>query len=484
MKIYLRLIVLLLVITTHVVVGSSSSSPPQEQGPQEQGPPVQVTYEANWKSINSRPLPSWYDQSKFGIFVHWGIYSVPAFAVPGVTLGEWYWLNLKTESDGGETQAFHNKSYGPNFSYKEFAPLFKAHHYNPDRWAELFAKSGAKYVVLTTKHHDGFCNWQSKYSDGWNSVDQGPHLDIVGTLSKSVRNAGLHMGLYHSLYQWFAQIYADDWASGRTPTRDHYISTVLHPMMKEMVNTYEPDVVWVDGDWEETSTYWRATEFLQWLYTNTTVKDRVVTNDRWGSDCRGKNGGYWTPYDGYHPGKLLSHKWENCYTIGSSWGYNLNEDVRNFKSTNSLIRTLVSTVSCGGNLLLNVGPNAEGVIPMLMQERLVGIGQWLNVNGEAIYNTTWWRAQNDTEDKNLWYTTNAATGAVYAMSFVWPDSYNLVLTQPALTQNTTIALLGYNGALAFKSAATDKGIEIKLPTLGPNSFPPHGVYTFKLLNVT
>ncbi|GAM17331.1 hypothetical protein SAMD00019534_005060 [Acytostelium subglobosum LB1] len=435
-------------------------------------------------SINSRPLPLWYDQSKFGIFIHWGVYSVPAFAVPVAPGAEWYWYNLETpSSDNGATQAYHNASFGPDFTYQQFAPMFRANLFDADQWAELFVQSGAKYVVLTSKHHDGFCNWPSDQSWGWNSVDVGPGIDIVGMLSKAVKNTGLHMGLYHSLFEWFNPIYLADKNSGNPPTRDVYITDVLQPMLKDIVNSYEPEVIWADGDWDENSTYWQSTEFLAWLYTNSSVKDTVVTNDRWGADCGGVNGGYWTPSDRFNPGKLLTHKWENCYTIGTSWGYNQNEALIWYQNTTSLIQTLVSTVSCGGNLLLDVGPTFDGVIPMIMQERLMGMGEWLNVSGEAIYNSTWWRAQNDTIDETIWYTTNSDSGAVYAISFIWPEDYQLTLVHPVVTSKTTVELLGYNGPeLSFKSLG-QSGMEIKLPMMAPGSFPPHGVYTFKLLNV-
>ncbi|EFA80507.1 hypothetical protein PPL_07343 [Heterostelium album PN500] len=446
------------------------------------------TYQPNWPSVNSRPLPSWYDQSKFGIFIHWGVYSVPAFATSVFPSAEWYWYSLTypKDTDGGATQAYHNKTFGPDFTYQQFAPMFKADLFDPQQWAAIFKASGAKYVVFTSKHHEGFTNWKSEQSWSWNSVDVGPHRDLVGDLTAAVKYAGLHMGLYHSLFEWFNPTYLQDKSTGNPPTQKEYVSEVLFPQLVDIVNKYEPDLIWSDGDWEQTSAYWDSTLFLSWLYTNSSVKNTVVTNDRWGSDCRSKNGGYWTPYDRFNPGKLIGHKWENCYTIGTSWGYNENEPLQEYQSTTALLQAMVSTVSCGGNFLLDVGPTADGVIPIVMQERLIEIGEWLGVNGEAIYDSTFWRAQNDTADELIWYTTNTQTGYVYAISFVWPDSGVLELKAPVASTSATIELIGPNNnsiLVSWNMNSNGQGINIKLPTLTPGQTPPFGIYTFRMMGV-
>eukprot|EP01133_Synstelium_polycarpum_P014165 gene14165-16697_t len=440
------------------------------------------TYEPNWPSVNSRPLPSWYDQAKFGIFVHWGVFSVPGFADPD-SGAEWYWYNWKTpSSDNGLTAAYHNRSYGPDFTYQSFAPMFTADLFNATEWAEIFYGAGAKYVVLTSKHHEGFTMWPSSQSWGWNAVDLGPKLDVVGLLTDAVKSTGIHMGLYHSLFEWFNPLYLADAASGSPPTSDIYVKDVLMPQLQDIVNKYEPSVIWADGDWDQLSEYWQSPQFLSWLYTNSSVKDVVVTNDRWGSECASTNGGYWTPSDRYNPGKLIGHKWENCMTIGNSWGINQNQPFSDYQTTPELVQILVSTVSCGGNLLLNVGPSSQGVIPMLLQERLAGMGEWLNVNGESIYNSTFWRVQNETVAETLWYTTNLESGAVYAITFEWPEDGVLELLSPVASKSTKVELLGYPEPIAF-TPVTRGGMHIKLPTLTLAEYPPHQVYTFKLTNV-
>lgn len=164
-------------------------------------------YQPNWDSLDARPLPSWYDPAKIGIFIHWGVYAVPSFGT------EWFWTNWKNEAATSYVD-FMNQNYPPGFTYQQFAPELKAELFNATAWTELFAASGAKYVVLTSKHHDGYSLWPSRYSFGWNSVDVGPHRDVVGELAKAVRADGrMRFGLYHSLFEWFNPMYLADKAA-------------------------------------------------------------------------------------------------------------------------------------------------------------------------------------------------------------------------------------------------------------------------------
>ncbi|GAM20272.1 hypothetical protein SAMD00019534_034470 [Acytostelium subglobosum LB1] len=436
---------------------------------------VSAQYEPNWASINSRPLPEWYDEIKFGIFVHWGTYAVPAFG--NGTGGEWYWYWLDTLADGGWVSAYHNRSFGPDFTYQSFASMFTAHLFDPEAWADLFARSGAKYVVLTSKHHEGYTNWPSAQSWGYNSVDVGPHMDLVGALTKAVKARGLHMGLYFSLFEWFNPLYQADAASGTPPKTDIYVTDTMLPQLYDIANRYEPDIIWPDGDWVQPSSYFQSTEFLAWLYNNYTNKENVIVNDRWGSETRGVDGGFWTD-EQFTAGKLVPHKWETCMTIGYSWGYNQYEDAGNYQTAAELLQVLVETVSCGGNLLLNVGPTKEGIIPIIMQTRLLEIGDWLAINGEAIYGSKPWRVQNDTA--SIWYTWNAGTSDLYAMSYDWPTDSVLQLQSPVASAATTITLLGYPQTISF-THSKESGITLKLPQLTPSLYPLPP-YTFKLTN--
>ncbi len=354
---------------------------------------AQQTYSANWSSLDARPIPTWFTDAKLGIFIHWGVYSVPAWAPVGKDFAtyskysEWYWNRLITDSSkvGQAFRQFHNTNYGPNFKYQDFAPQFTAALFKPDQWADIFKNAGAQYVVLTSKHHDGFALWPSAEALNWNAVDASPHRDLAGDLTKAVKAKGLHMGFYYSLYEWFNPLYKTN--------VDKYVSQHMIPQLKDLVTRYQPDIIWPDGEWEHPSSTWKSEEFLAWLYNESPVKNSVVVNDRWGKETRGKHGGYYTTeYDIVHnedaTNKKFDHPWEECRGIGGSFGYNRNENLADYETSDALIKMLIQKVSRGGNLLLDIGPAADGTIPVIMQQRLADLGAWLKVNGEAIYATT------------------------------------------------------------------------------------------------
>lgn len=375
-------------------------------------------YTPDWESVDSRPVPKWFDESKFGIFIHWGVFSVPSYG------SEWYWW--RTAGPDGERIAeyvdFQNRVYGEDFKYQDFAPMFKAQMFDPARWAKLFKRSGAKYVVLTSKHHEGFTNWPSNVSWNWNSMDIGPHRDLVGDLAAAVREEGLTYGLYHSLFEWFNPMYLQDKANN-WETRDFVLKKTL-PELKDIVEKYKPEVIWSDGDWEAPDSYWGSPDFLAWLYNESPVKDTVVTNDRWGQGTSRTHGGYYSGSDRQQPGpELLSHKWENCMTVdGGSWGYARETELSDYLSAFDIIQELVSTVAYGGNILLNVGPTADGLILPIFEERLSQVGDFLEVNGEAIYSTvpnSMIQNATVTGGKEAYFT--AGQDSDYYIAVGWPD---------------------------------------------------------------
>lgn len=294
------------------------------------------------------------------------------------------------------------KNYKPGFTYQEFAHEFTAENFKPNEWVQLFERSGAKYIVLTSKHHDGYTLWPSKYSFSWNSVDIGPKRDLVGELATAVRKSNkMRFGLYHSLFEWFNPMYLSDQSSKYNT--DEFVEKKVFPEMIELVNKYKPEYLWSDGDWEANATYWQSTKFIAWLFNDSPVAATVLVNDRWGSETTCKHGSVLTCSDRYHPGQLIQRKWENAMTIDKeSWGYRQEADLKDYLSSAELIGELVSTVSLGGNLLLNVGPTKDGRILPVFEERLLNIGNWLHVNGDAIYGTQPWTVQNDTKAGDVW----------------------------------------------------------------------------------
>ncbi|WP_343673781.1 alpha-L-fucosidase [Chitinophaga sp.] len=351
----------------------------------------QKKYTADWASLETRGIPAWFNQSKFGIFIHWGVYAVPSYAPVGPGgYSEWYWYQLDGRTDGPHdaTRAFHDKNYGKDVPYQDLEKQFTASLFNPDQWAEIFRRSGAKYVVLTSKHHEGYALWDNQQASEswgrtWNAKDGTPKRDLLGDLTNSVRKAGLKMGYYYSLYEWFNPIWKKD--------KQQYINQVMIPQFKDLVTKYKPSVIFSDGEWELSDTAWHSTSLLAWLFNESPVKDEVVIDDRWGSNTRGKHNGATYLTSEYGSGMQPGVIWEESQGIGQSYGYNRMENVDDYKKSADLTLMLVDIVSRGGNLLLDIGPTADGRIPVIMQQRLIDIGAWLDVNGEAIFDTKTWK---------------------------------------------------------------------------------------------
>jgi len=430
-------------------------------------------YKPEWESLDKRPVPQWFQDAKFGIFIHWGVYSVPSWGPKGDSIGvydkyaEWYWRKM---DQPGKVQKyfkdFHTKTYGPNFRYQDFAPMFKAELFDPGMWAELFRESGAKYVVLTSKHHEGFTLWPSAQSWNWNSVDVGPHRDLCRDLTTAVKKAGLHMGFYYSLYEWYNPIYLNNLPA--------YVNEHMIPQMKDLVTRYLPDILWTDGEWENTSKDWKSEEFLSWLYNESPVKDNIVVNDRWGSETRSKHGGFYTTEYGLIGDKegidnAVPHPWEECRGIGTSFGFNRTEDLSDYSTSGQLVKLLVSTVSAGGNLLLDIGPAADGTIPVIMQQRLLEIGNWLKTNGEAIYSTqAFIKSKNDLginpeTNKTIFFTRK--NKEVYIICLKWPGD-NIILKGISPDKIVQAILLGTDRPASVKR--TGGNVFIAAPSLTPD----------------
>lgn len=329
------------------------------------------------KKIQSHPFPKWFTDAKLGVFIHWGVYSVPSYAGRD-RYAEWYLLGSIKGSKFNSN--FEKKYYGENWDYRNYAPYLKAELFNPDEWAQLFQDAGAKYVVLVSKHHDGFCMWKSKYAPGWNSVEVGPKRDVVGELTEAVRKKNMHMGLYYSLPEWNNEIYR--WVSDPKEKVHKYVDEYMIPQFKELVSTYKPSLIFSDGDWDHTFKDWRSDELIEWYYD--LVGSEAIINDRWGND--GPEIGYKTPE--YSAGLINSKvPWAEVRGLGRSFGLNRVEPLEDYMTNEELIHFLCKAVALGGGITINVGPGSDGQIPLIQQERLLELGKWLKVNGDAIYET-------------------------------------------------------------------------------------------------
>ncbi len=456
-------------------------------------------YQANWESLDKRPVPDWYLKSKFGIFIHWGVYSVPAYSKKG-DYAEWYQNGLRN-GDSARIK-FQKENYGDR-TYYDLVNDFHAELFNPDEWAKLIEQSGAKYVVLTSKHHDGFCLWPSKEADRdwgfpWNSVTAGPHKDLVGELLTAIRRTSVHPGLYYSLYEWYNPLWLTD--------KSKYVSEHAWPQMKELINNYKPDVLWTDGGWDAPASTWKAQEFLAWLYNESPVKNSIVTYDRWGSGVRFHHGGVYTPE--YQPDlDFENHPWEESRGMGASYGYNRNEDAWDYNSARSLVLQLIDKVSRGGNFLLDIGPDAHGKIPPIMQERLMEIGKWMHVNSEAIYNTVRWKTSAQWSDgdrsykpqkhedpvlkitidpdpgyavKEVFYTYNPETNSLYAILPQYPSNGKMILKDMVLPIGTHINFLSTKENLKWQQQGSD--VVVSFPAYDPNKIKAPYAFVLKVEN--
>lgn len=455
-------------------------------------------YHPSWESLDARPVPQWFRDGKFGIFIHWGMYSVPAYCTVG-NYSEWYQNGLE---NGDSARIRYQKERFGNRTYYDLAKDFKAELFDPNEWAKIFEESGAKYIVLTSKHHDGYCLWPSKEANRdwgfpWNSVDVGPQRDLLGDLFKAVRKTSVHPGMYFSLYEWFNPLWKTD--------KNKYISEHMWPQMKDLINNYKPDVFWTDGDWDLSDTAWKSTEFLAWLYNDSPVKDRVVTYDRWGSGIRFHHGAVFTPE--YQPNvDFEDHYWEESRGMGYSYAYNRAEDSWDYSSTQSLILHLIDKVSRGGNFLLDIGPDSHGKIPPIMEERLLQIGEWMKINGEAIYNTVRWKTPSQWSEgrrdynskdvdfmlkltidpdpgyavKEVFYTYNPTTNSLYAIFPKYPSDRKLVLKDISLPAGTLINFLSTKENVAWKQEG--QNVVIALPVYDPNKIKAPYAYVLKIGN--
>ncbi|MEO9892722.1 alpha-L-fucosidase [Aurantibacter sp.] len=450
-------------------------------------------YEPNWESIKKNYKdPEWFNQKKFGIFIHWGAYAVPAHG------SEWYprrmymdtatfTAQLKHQKDGpNETFLYHKKTYGDQkeFGYKDFIPMFKAEKFNPEEWISLFKKSGAKYVVPVADHHDGFAMYKSN-TTRWNAVDMGPKRDVLGELFIEGRKQGMIMGASsHYAFNWsfynkknhfdtsdpqYSDLYSPKGQDLNEPVSEEF-KEMWWARTKDLIDNYQPDILWFDfyldipdyADYRPKLAAYYYNKGIEWN------KEVVLQDKNFSHEAFPEGTVIYDLERGKLPG-IRKLPWQTDTSIGkNSWCYVTNWES---KTANSLIDDLVDIVSKNGNLLLNVGPKADGTIPDDQQEILMQMGDWLAVNGEAIYDTKYWnifgegptevKKGHHSEGQNKEFTGQDIRfthkeNKLYAIMMAWPK--NGKVTIESLGKNSefgkdlnvkSIRLLGNDVKITF-----------------------------------
>lgn len=390
----------------------------------------------------------WWREAKFGMFIHWGVYAVPAGTYEGQQIkgiGEWIMLNGKI----------------PAATYRQYGEKFTAAKYDPAAWAALARRAGMRYMVITSKHHDGFALFDSAVSD-WDAVDaSAAKRDLIQPLAAAARKEGLRFGLYYSQAQdWthpggakYHLKEGESWDPATAGSFDTYLKTIAEPQVKEILTRFKPDVLWWD------TPQWMNKERAEPLIRHLSLVPGIIHNNRLGG---GFGGDTETPEQHIPATGFKDRDWEVCMTMNDTWGFKSYD--HNWKSTNTILHQLCDIVSKGGNFLLNVGPTAEGEIPQESIERLEAVGRWIEVNGEAIYATEaspfhrlpWGRCTRKSSPEGT---------TLYFHVFDWPEDGKLFI--PGLKSSVQSAVLLAGGAKVPAIAGTD-GVTLHLPAQAPD----------------
>jgi alpha-L-fucosidase len=439
-------------------------------------------YAPDWDSLKTHPVPAWYEDAKLGIFIHWGLYSVPAWAPPTGELGkvdwntwfyknpyaEWYLNTIRLKDS--ESFKHHAATYGADFDYYRFAETFNraVAKWDPKEWAKLFRDSGAKYAVLTTKHHDGFTLWPSKVKNPKRPQSLSVKRDLTGELTRAVRAAGLKMGLYYSG--------GLDWTFETTPVakladlkttapQSQEYADYADAHWRELIDRYQPSILWNDITYPKTA---KLKEIFADFYNRT--PDGLV-NNRFGAPHTDITTPEYTQY-----AEIVPKKWETCRGLGFSFGYNQVEDGRHVIATDKLIEMLIDITAKNGNLLLNIGPKADGSISAIQMDRLTRLGAWMKTHGEGIHGT---RPRMEASAKA---SAKAPSGEeirftrkgelLYAFVYTRPKGTELVIPAVTARPGSAIHLLGGGAPLTWRQQGPDLAVTL------PASIP--GEYAFGL----
>lgn len=415
------------------------------------------------KKLTDNERMAWWRDAGFGMFIHWGLYAVPGGVYKGKTVrGNAEWIMDKLDI--------------PVKEYEQFAGQFNPVKFDAKEWVSIAKNAGMKYIVITSKHHDGFCLWDSEVTD-YDVMNASPFKrDIIKELAEACKKEGIKFCFYHSIVDWHhpqaqAPLFPNYNAGQRdqsvfNPEFPEYYKNYLKPQVKELLTNYgDIGVVWFDGDWIPDYTSEMGKELYQYireLQPNTIINNRV---DKGRTGMAGMNregnfaGDFGTPEKEIPDTGIEGVDWESCLTMNNTWGFKSTD--HNWKSTETLIHNLIDIVSKGGNLLLNVGPTAEGLIPEPSVERLRVMGDWLQVNGGAIYG-----AQASPFDKPSWGRYTSKQGILYAHVFDWPANGRLVIDKSVKIIKASL-LADADGSLAV--ATSTQGDVVLLPETVPDS---------------
>jgi alpha-L-fucosidase len=411
---------------------------------------------------------AWWRDAGFGMFIHWGVYSVPAGVYKGQEikgLGEWIMEDAKI----------------PIPEYEQFARQFDPEKFDAKEWVRIAKDAGVKYIVITSKHHDGFCLWDSKVTN-YDIVDYTNFKrDILKELTDACRAAGIKMCFYHSIMDWHqpdAKAAKYPHQSTEHPDWSKYRETYLKPQLKELITNYDPAVLWFDGEWIDEWTEAQGKELYAYLKS---LKPSLIINNRIGKGRKGMNGmnayddaagDFGTPEQEILAG-TSNFDWESCMTMNDTWGFKTND--HNWKSAETLVHNLVDVAAKGGNYLLNIGPKSDGTIPKETVERLAEIGTWLKANGEAIYGTNARSEYKEGEDVRFTVSKDGKT--TYAIITSLPeDARKVVLRTVPITDKSKVSLLGAKGDLPWTRSGD--AVEITLP----KELPCNYAWTVKIQN--
>lgn len=390
---------------------------------------------------------AWWREAKFGMFIHWGVYAVPAGLHEGVRDAEWIMHGAKI----------------PVERYRAYAREFNPVNYDPVSWASLAKEAGMRYLVITSKHHDGFALFPTKVSD-WNVMAATPYQkDLIEPLAGAARAQGLKFGLYYSHSQdwvnpggakWRLEE-GDGWDAAHKGSYDAYLDQIAVPQVREILTLYQPDVLWWDTPHYMTPP--RAEKLVKLL----ALRPGIIHNNRLGGGYQGDTE---TPENFIPPAGYPGRDWETCMTMNDNWGYV--KDDHDWKSLPQIIGQLVDIVSKGGNYLLNVGPDASGQFPPESVERLKQVGAWMKVNGEAIYGTQASPFKCRLPWGRCTLKRDGADTILYAQVLDWPGNREIILTG---LQNRVLSAEMLATGARIKTHRSQLGPVLRLPALAPDA---------------